>query len=68
MKIRDWTIERGDKVLNAEWIARHPSDSKVSCWLDGRNLILQDDTRYYPGGSFEVPLAVIEALQARQAP
>lgn len=74
MKVCGWTIKRGDVRINAEWIATIPSDERypdehpIECWIRDRAVHVAEDRQYYPGGSYEIPLAVIEALQARQAP
>lgn len=60
----NWRIERGDPRLNGKWVAWHPTDKAVSCWIDGEHFVVSDDTRYYPGDGWSVPFKVIFELRS----
>ena len=64
-----WTVEHDGK----KWIAKQPWDSRFPgddewnrVWLENGKLYLEDTKRFYPNGSYDIPLSVIDELRAKE--
>lgn len=62
-----WQIRREEVCsgvgMRETWVAHCPTDKAVTAWIEDGHLVVSDDTQYYPGGGYSIPLPVIVELQ-----